>query len=630
MEPRTLHALEFTVAIIGQTLLLAAGWGFLGTVFVRNPLIASDPFSDFINSKPTVTTWIVTLVATVVSVATTTFLSITFKEALRHRMHEPISLIHLSSGITLTRSSFVINLRHLTPTIATLVVFGLTRLLVSSWTALLTPTRVTWSLDASGWELDLNSSSFESALQLELVKSGIALVRGNSTEIFNLNGVLSGIAAAQYSFGHPGIFNFNGVEYNISTGGVLPAAPGYNGTTDVSNNNTGLAFAGGQVPTNLYAKGHAPQGQSRTFTLQQQGLTANVTCRRASDTAGDLNFQSSFNPIPVPLADGTIDYWLWVWNITGNCSEGQPSVQHYVTQSNSSTVPQTSSSGFLPFIVCPYPLQQTSLSWEHFTVTMNASWRYGFLPLTFCEINPLITTSLVSYSNGVINTTVISSRSLDGGSSNLTQLLAAIVNHQSVTTQGLTTNAIGDALYAIYVSASGKDSISAEELIDLLLGELEQYWRGVIEFSGTFLRSAFSAYPREVPAEAQIPVSGHETIVAMGWYRQSAIWGFTIFPITAVALMMYAAVAYTLWHVFTAGCQESFDTFDPSNPIHVMMVSSTRDSNDTKDNLDDSLAGFERGGIARNEELRVQLTNVVPYRKRFRAITEPDWYVAAI
>ncbi|KAF8452876.1 hypothetical protein L210DRAFT_3639318 [Boletus edulis BED1] len=624
MDPRSLHALEFTVAIIGQTLLLAAGWGFLGIVFLQNPLIAPDPVSDFVNSKPTVTTWVVTLVATVMSVATTT----------KHCGIESISLIHLSGGIALTRSSFVIDICHLTPTIATLVVFGLTRLLVSSWTALLTPTLVTWSLDASGWELDLNSSWFESALQLELVKSGIALVRGNSTEIFNLNGVLSGIAAAQYSFGHPGIFSFNGVEYNISTGGVLPAAPRYNGTTEhVSNNNTGLAFAGGHVPTNIYVnftKGHAPQGQSRTFTLQQQGLTANVTCRRAGDTAGDLNFQSSFNPIPVPLADGTIDYWLWVWNITGNCSEGQPSVQHYVTRSNSSTVPETFSSGFLPFVVCPYPLQQTNLSWEHFTVAMNASGRYGFLPLTLCEINPLITTSLVSYSNGVIDTTVISSRSLDGGSSNLTQFLAAIVNHQSVTTQGLTTNAIGDALYAIYVSASGKNSISAEELIDLLLRELEQYWRGVIEFSGTFLRSAFSAYPREVPAEAQIPVSGHETIVSTGWYRQSAIWGFTILPITAVALMMYAAVVYTLWHVFTTGCQEAFDTFDPSNPIHVMMVSSTRDSNDIKDNLDDSSAGFERGGMARNEELRVQLTDVIPNRKRFRAVTEPDWFAAAI
>ena len=63
------------------------------------------------------------------------FLSIAFKEALRHRMHSSISLIHLSCGIALSRVSFLINFRHLFPTLVTLAVFGLTRLLVSRYTA---------------------------------------------------------------------------------------------------------------------------------------------------------------------------------------------------------------------------------------------------------------------------------------------------------------------------------------------------------------------------------------------------------------------------------------------------------------------------------------------------------------
>ena len=44
-----------------------------------------------------------------------------------------------------------------------------------SWAVLLTPGLVTWTVDASGWELDLTSSSFESLLQQELVQSGAAL-----------------------------------------------------------------------------------------------------------------------------------------------------------------------------------------------------------------------------------------------------------------------------------------------------------------------------------------------------------------------------------------------------------------------------------------------------------------------
>jgi hypothetical protein len=168
-----------------------------------------------------------------------------------------------------------------------------------------------------------------------------------------------------------------------------------------------------------------------------------------------------------------------------------------VTRSNSSTVPQVSLSGLISSLVCPYPLRQSNVSWEHFSefgallrafvcnainvfvsaVTTNASWKYDFLPLTVCAISPLVTTSLVSYSDGTINTNVISSRSLGSGNTNLTQFLAAIVDYQSRTTQGLTTNTIGDALYSIYVSASGSNSSSTEDLTDLLLWEMVNFSR---------------------------------------------------------------------------------------------------------------------------------------------------------
>ena len=128
-------------------------------------------------------------------------------------------------------------------------------------------------------------------------------------------------------------------------------------------------------------------------------------------------------------------------------------------------------------------------------------------------------------------------------------------------------------------------------------------------------------YPRSVPVEAQIGLSGNEAIVTTGWYRQSQTYGYTIIPITLFALMLYAAVGYTLWHVLIERGHESFTTFDPSNPTHVMMVSAARDTTgiDSKENdhLGDWLAGFESGGMAKNERLRVRLTNVGPHRKRF-------------
>ena len=114
-------------------------------------------------------------------------------------------------------------------------------------------------------------------------------------------------------------------------GGVLPAVPSYNGTSDpVSGNNTGLAFPGGLVPTHLdvhFPNGHTIKGLYNEFTLQQQGLTANVSCYPTnSSSAGNLNLTSSFYPIPIPLANGTTDYWLWAWNITSDCSEGERAI----------------------------------------------------------------------------------------------------------------------------------------------------------------------------------------------------------------------------------------------------------------------------------------------------------------
>ena len=124
--------------------------------------------------------------------------------------------------------------------------------------------------------------------------------------------------------------NLDSLTVNIyhGIGGVLPAAPEYNGTADpVSDNNTGLAFAGGLVPTYLdvnFPKDRAIQGLKQEFTLQQQGLTADVACHQTnSSSAGFLNFNSSFYPIPVPFANGTIDYWLWAWNVTSDCQQGE-------------------------------------------------------------------------------------------------------------------------------------------------------------------------------------------------------------------------------------------------------------------------------------------------------------------
>ena len=73
-------------------------------------------------------------------------------------MHKAISLVHLNGGIALARGSFLINFRHLVPTSITLVVFGLTRLLVSRYgRSVLQEIKRLHDLTQLGYTVDTNS-----------------------------------------------------------------------------------------------------------------------------------------------------------------------------------------------------------------------------------------------------------------------------------------------------------------------------------------------------------------------------------------------------------------------------------------------------------------------------------------
>ncbi|KAH7882016.1 hypothetical protein F5I97DRAFT_1911081 [Phlebopus sp. FC_14] len=560
---------------LALVLILGFAWAFLGAVLVRDPLTLPDSVSHLMHVKPTESTLVVSLIATVLAVATSICLSIAVKEALRHRMWSPISLAQVNAGVALARGSHIMNQRHLLLTLGTLFVYGLIRLMVSSWTTLLTPTLVVWSLPASGSELDIGSQSFEALLQQELLQAGAAAIRGSSFEIIDVGGILSGIAAAGYSFGLPGIFTFNGAWYNVSTGGILPAAPSYTGTdAPTQQNNTGLAFAGGLVPTNLitsFPPNRRIKGIITNYTLYQQGLTANVTCTVYAQDTGTLQLNSTYIATPIAYPNGTTAYWLWAWNVTADCGENGISQQQYVTRSNSSTVPQTDSTGLVSSVVCPSPLNTANYSYDRFIVTSSGNWKYQFLPLTVCEIVPVITLSMVDYANGLMNATAVNSTTFEGGHQNLLKFLAAVVDYQARNTQGLATNSIGDSLYSIFVSTATSDLTNGNTT--QILAELSQYWRGVIEFSGTFLRSGFSAYPNTIPQGAVVAINGNQNIVTMGWSKESPAYLYTVLPLTFIASLTFSAVVYSLVRAWKERRDNTQSTFDASNPLHLVMAS---------------------------------------------------------
>ena len=57
--------------------------------------------------------------------------------------------------------------------------------------------------------------------------------------------------------------------------------------------------------------------------------------------------------------------------------------------------------------------------------------------------------SQVTYANGALNATVLSFMPLSSHNTNLSLFLASVVQYQSMNSQGLGLNSIGDSLYAI-------------------------------------------------------------------------------------------------------------------------------------------------------------------------------------
>lgn len=143
------HFIILAAAGVGQTLLLAFAWGFLGAVLLREALTLPYPAARIIYFYPTETTLVVTVIGTVLSVATTSYVyfsnlpiiyadtpptscfSIALKKALLCRMHKPISLMQIAGGVTLVRGEFYISFRHILTTLVTIGMFVLTKLMVS-------------------------------------------------------------------------------------------------------------------------------------------------------------------------------------------------------------------------------------------------------------------------------------------------------------------------------------------------------------------------------------------------------------------------------------------------------------------------------------------------------------------
>ncbi|KAG1805599.1 hypothetical protein EV424DRAFT_1430239 [Suillus variegatus] len=545
--------------IFGQTVILGFAWGFAGAILYTGVLALPDSVVRLIVEHPTVLTLIVTLIATALSITTSMFFTFALKEALRHHLSGPsITLFKLRTAIALSRPTWVLRRKFLKLSLLTLVVYAMVTFLNTSWSTLLLPTLVEWPVGTFGTELDLGSAAFVNQLSTDINDLNANSVQAPAFEVLECLDSLSGIAAVDIQGGveTSSMFSFNGVSYNQSTGGILPAIQEYSGSSAPPGSNVGLAFTGGQVPVNTsFNWGHlgrdaGTQGVSKNYSITQQGLTANVTCQPIDRSQNGF----SVTPYPVPGYTGfNMSFITWV--AVANCSGNINSITSF-TVGNANGQADNATEGLLPTVVCPSPQNSTAFNPYKFDIFMSGLYKYSFLPTIVCEVTPYLTTVNVTYNGGIISVDRIAESSGSTSSSNfpLSQYIATVMNYQASSNQAVVKNTVGD-----FLTAYGTSNVS------VMYSELEDYWRGIAEFSSTQLRSGYSA--SGVPSNMARSTSGTMYIETYGWRSRSRTFILLLVVITLIWLATVLAAGYSLVQEKITASDPSFDFSDPVDLI---------------------------------------------------------------
>ncbi|KAG2052532.1 hypothetical protein BDR06DRAFT_957546 [Suillus hirtellus] len=569
---------------------MTLGYGFLGAVTYYEYYTPSDPVCELMRSYPGEVTMIVTSIATVLSIATTILFTLSVKEALRHRICQPVSLTHLSAWVSLAQGSHILQHKHKILTLFTLFVVGMLRLLTAGWTTLLTPVYFTWPVQLNGSEIDITGSVFAALLQEEFLTNG--LIQNDASDVLDIGGMLSGVTAAGFTFGLPGTFNFNGAKYNVSTQGIVPTIEKLSGSDGIPDvNGTRLGFSGGNVTVNTgivpgsHSRAPIPQGFSTNYSMWQQGLTANVSCRAIDSSQTQYLWNTNNSNViytnPAASSNNPIT-GLRLWTISANCSTNTSTAYEYVTIVDADGNGNSSGNGFLPSVVCLGPTD-TNQAYTSFTIFTQGFYKYDFLQASVCEVVPLLTTVRADYSNDQISSEVISFAPFQSENAELLLFIAGVARYQSINSQGLTSSTIGDTLYSIYSSTTTEHINNNLNDTQVYL-ELEDYWRGVVEFSATFLRSAFMAtgsFPDNIiPNNLSSPVNGTMFISTIGWTRwtrKSPTYLLATVPLTIITILTFICVFYSIleYRQERQEHQRNYHyraKFDVSNILHLIIA----------------------------------------------------------
>ncbi|EIW74196.1 hypothetical protein CONPUDRAFT_147821 [Coniophora puteana RWD-64-598 SS2] len=588
-------SVQVALILFGHLILLALGWSFIAVLLCDEyrQITLPDIAAQLAIENPRAVTYIASLAATALSLLSTWLFSKAVLMLLTTTLlqssdvntrRKPVYMRQFGFLVTLSSTRPFLNASYPPWVALSIVVLLLVNTTASGWTALLDPTLILVPGEVKGSEVDLTTAAFEALLDSVSIYQNnthktIARETNAAQELLSVV-TLAGESASGASLGSRSFFDFDGATYNLSTGKAFnfqaqyftmaEAIPEYAASQSRAHSEGwGLTYAGGDIPLDTEVD-TIRQGLSRNYTVRQQGLTASVSCTHL--LPGEMTMGGEYAPLSTPLSTpwiGDVGYRYWEMNVS--CNAANLTLTYgYITQTSSSGDADCIGTGFLPIMPCPTQ-SLTGADNNSFKAVINM-WgicKYGSIGTTLCQVTPLVTDAIVVYDNGIINQQhIIATRSLGETSPALMAYIVGLVQQVGLTAQGIVGNPVGDTINLMVSSppdANGTSSNASQASINnVLLWPQENYWRGVIEFGGTYLRSGFSANGN-LTADMKSSFSGEVYVLTIGWSkgwsdRAAIALILTMLPQTMVSLL-------TLLILYRSGGDYLgfLPDFDPSN-----------------------------------------------------------------
>ncbi|KAJ7176755.1 hypothetical protein C8R46DRAFT_1245707 [Mycena filopes] len=537
--------------ILGQLCLQGLGWSFLAAIKYHGPLALPYSSASWVASNPHLVTLTATLISTLLAGCSSFFFSYALRRSTSLYLLRPMSLAALGASVHISMRSLVFHRRDWKWPVISLLCFIMAGIQTSVWSTLITPVKVVISTALVGREIDLASPNL-----LALDTLGACQEAEAGTEVYG--GVPeSGYATGQSYLGLPAAVSLLGQGFNVSTRGIL--------TASLDDTAVGSWF----IPANAHSLDPRPQGLSNSYSMIQQGFSADVSCSLQTLT-----------PDTTPSVSRLTDYvQSWHSNVIGS---EQPNITYVTVSSNClsryngmNITDAYAEAGHQAAYLWALGCDPVAAAPNNYTLIMQGSGNYsnlsgpGDTSYLVCQISPKITVIDANY-DGEVNATVQSANTIpvDGGGTAgayAMYILTDLVWHQ----QGITVNGVAEQLLELSEGVGEDQSFQV----------VEQYLQGVVEYSASILRACLSAknlaFRDGIPLNLTKPTSGTWNTETMGWKGFSpgtTIW--ILLPGIFMATSTLALVMVALYRHGSQMVQRQAHSFDPSNPLHLIAVAS--------------------------------------------------------